>query len=68
MHTSRNQVHRILDERDAGITLRMLFRLASALDLSLRLALGSQPPGRARGRSKRKQPAPDGRRSSRAAA
>jgi len=52
MHTSRNQVHRILDERDAGITLRMLFRLASALDLSLRLALGSQPLRRPRGRSK----------------
>jgi transcriptional regulator with XRE-family HTH domain len=58
MHTSRNQVHRILDERDAGITLKMLFRLASALDLSLRLALGSQPPAPARGRSSKRRSAP----------
>ena len=37
MRTSRNQVHRILDQEDAGITLKMLFRLSQALDLPLRL-------------------------------
>lgn len=37
MHTSRNQVHRILDEKDAGITLKMLFRLAEALEMPLRI-------------------------------
>jgi len=38
MHTSRNQILRILDKEDAGITLKMLFRLSRALDLPLRLA------------------------------
>jgi transcriptional regulator with XRE-family HTH domain len=38
MHTSRNQILRILDKEDAGITLKMLFRLSQALDLPLRLA------------------------------
>jgi antitoxin HicB len=37
MQTSRNQIHRILDERDAGITLKMLFRLAGALGMPLRV-------------------------------
>jgi antitoxin HicB len=41
MHTSRNQVHRILDERDAGITLKVLLRLAQALGMPLRLGFGS---------------------------
>jgi transcriptional regulator with XRE-family HTH domain len=57
MGTSRNQVHRILDEGDAGITLKMLFRLAGALGMPLRLGFG--PPaaeGRRQGR------APKGRR------
>jgi hypothetical protein len=35
----------------------MLFRLASALDLSLRLAFGTQPAARARDRSRRRQAA-----------
>src|SRR5207244_6958100 len=26
MHTSRNQIHRVLDQQDAGITLRVLLR------------------------------------------
>jgi antitoxin HicB len=42
MGTSRNQIHRILDEADAGITLKMLFRLAGALGVPLRLGFG--PP------------------------
>jgi antitoxin HicB len=50
MHTSRNQIHRILDEGDAGITLKMLFRLARALGMPLQVGFG--PPaseGRRRG-------------------
>ncbi len=53
MRTSRNQVHRILDQEDAGITLKMLFRLSQALDLPLRLgfeipeATAKAPPRRA---------------------
>ncbi|MFI5298861.1 MAG: Fis family transcriptional regulator [Polyangiales bacterium] len=38
MRTSRNQILRILDKDDAGITLKMLFRLSEAIDLPLRLA------------------------------
>jgi antitoxin HicB len=52
MGTSRNQIHRILDEADAGITLKMLFRLAGALGVPLRLGFG--PPAvqpRKRGRT-----------------
>jgi len=41
MRTSRNQVHRILDGQDAGITLKMLFRLAQALDVPLVVELGT---------------------------
>jgi transcriptional regulator with XRE-family HTH domain len=41
MRTSRNQVHRILDQEDAGITLKMLFRLAQALQLPLIVTLGT---------------------------
>lgn len=53
MHTSRNQVLRCLDQDDAGITLKMLFRLSRALDVPLRLAFDeriakSPPPGRKR--------------------
>jgi transcriptional regulator with XRE-family HTH domain len=48
MHTSRNQVHRILDERDAGITLKVLFRLADALDMPLRLGFGAPAPSKVR--------------------
>ena len=40
MRTSRNQIHRILDREDAGITLKMLFRLAEALALPLVVVLG----------------------------
>jgi len=39
MHTSRNQVLRCLDQDDAGITLKMLFRLARALEAPLRVNL-----------------------------
>ena len=31
MRTSRNQIHRILDQEDAGITLKMLLRVAGVL-------------------------------------
>ena len=37
MHTSRNQVLRCLDRDDAGITLKMLFRLSRALETPLRV-------------------------------
>ena len=37
MHTSRNQIHRILDQGDAGITLKMLFRLGEALGVPLKV-------------------------------
>jgi antitoxin HicB len=50
MHTSRNQIHRILDEADAGITLKMLFRLASALGMPLRV--GFAPPASEGGRER----------------
>ena len=52
MGTSRNQIHRILDEGDAGITLKMLFRLAGALGVPLRLGFGPPEP-RKRGRAPR---------------
>lgn len=38
MGTSRNQVHRVLDQHDAGITLKVLFRLSKALQMPLRVA------------------------------
>jgi antitoxin HicB len=50
MRTSRNQIHRILDEEDAGITLKMLFRLAEALGMPLRLGFGP-PRGSERNRT-----------------
>jgi transcriptional regulator with XRE-family HTH domain len=47
MGTSRNQVHRMLDEHDAGITLKVLFRLSKALQMPLRVAFDdSSPKGR----------------------
>lgn len=55
MRTSRNQVHRILDEQDAGITLKMLFRLAQALSLPLVVALGAR---RESGEAPKRRPAP----------
>jgi antitoxin HicB len=42
MRTSRNQIHRILDRDDAGITLKMLLRLSQALRLPLRVTF--EPP------------------------
>lgn len=39
MRTSRNQVLRCLDQDDAGITLKMLFRLARALEAPLQVDL-----------------------------
>jgi antitoxin HicB len=59
MHTSRNQIHRVLDDEDAGITLKVLFRLAAALDMPLRIAFGvpssaqAQRGHGARGRKRR---------------
>jgi antitoxin HicB len=51
MGTSRNQIHRILDETDAGITLKMLFRLAGALGMPLRLRFGPPVQPSKRGRT-----------------
>jgi hypothetical protein len=48
MHTSRNQILRILDKEDAGITLKMLFRLSLALDLPLRVAFDRPKAARRR--------------------
>jgi transcriptional regulator with XRE-family HTH domain len=53
MGTSRNQIRRILDERDAGITLKMLFRLASALGMPLRIEFGDPGAVKAKGRGRR---------------
>ena len=53
MGTSRNQIHRILDTEDAGITLKMLFRLAEALELPLTVSLGMTAERIAKGRQKR---------------
>lgn len=55
MGTSRNQIHRILDERDAGITLKMLFRLASALGMPLRIGFGA--PGAVKAKARRRRAA-----------
>ena len=46
MGTSRNQVHRMLDEDDAGITLKVLFRLSKALQMPLRVAFDEAPVSR----------------------
>ncbi len=48
MGTSRNQVHRVLDQDDAGITLKVLFRLSKALQMPLRLAFDEAPTPRRR--------------------
>jgi len=56
MHTSRNQVHRILDERDAGITLKVLFRLADALGMPLRVGFASPAPSKLRARPRNAPP------------
>jgi transcriptional regulator with XRE-family HTH domain len=59
MGTSRNQIHRILDKEDAGITLKVLFRLAAALELPLQVGFvspgqrGRQPRRAAKGRQPR---------------
>jgi transcriptional regulator with XRE-family HTH domain len=43
MRTSRNQILRVLDEKDAGITLKMLFRVSKALELPLVVAFDAPP-------------------------
>lgn len=43
MGTSRNQVLRVLDGEDAGITLKMLFRLSRALGMPLHVSFASPP-------------------------
>lgn len=73
MRTSRNQVHRILDERDEGITLKMLFRLAGALELPLRIGLGAPASTRPRGgksarKARKTRPPHGGRRAARSRA
>jgi antitoxin HicB len=45
MHTSRKQIDRILDEDDAGITLKVLFRLARALEMPLQVGFGAPRSG-----------------------
>jgi antitoxin HicB len=63
MGTSRNQIHRILDGEDAGITLRMLFRLAEVLGMSLRVGFGPPAPkGSGQGRTRERQAARSARR------
>jgi antitoxin HicB len=42
MGTKRNQIYRILDGQDDGITLKMLFRLSTVLGMPLHLRF-SQP-------------------------
>jgi len=37
MGTSRNQVLRVLDPKDTGITMKTLFRVARVLDLTLQV-------------------------------
>jgi antitoxin HicB len=62
MGTSRNQIHRILDADDAGITLKMLFRLATVLGMPLRVGFG--PPTSNighQGRTRKRQHARSGR-------
>jgi plasmid maintenance system antidote protein VapI len=58
MHTSRNQVLRCLDPGDAGITLKMLFRLARALEAPLRLDLRAAAGAPLNARRGRTKPAP----------
>jgi antitoxin HicB len=48
MHTSRKQIDRILDEDDAGITLKVLFRLARALEMPLQVGFGAPRSSRPR--------------------
>jgi transcriptional regulator with XRE-family HTH domain len=48
MGTSRNQVHRVLDQADAGITLKVLFRLSKALRMPLRVEFEEVPSARGR--------------------
>jgi antitoxin HicB len=54
MGTSRNQVHRVLDQDDAGITLKVLFRLSKALQMPLRVAFDDTPAKSRRGPRQRK--------------
>jgi hypothetical protein len=49
MGTSRNQIYRILDGQDVGITLKVLYRLSAVLGMPLQL--GFMPPSRGRGRA-----------------
>jgi antitoxin HicB len=49
MGTSRSQVHRILNEDDTGVTLRVLLRLADVLGMKLQIGL---EPSASRGRSR----------------
>lgn len=55
MRANPTQVHRILDREDAEITLKMLFRLAHALNVPLLVELGEQ---RQKGRHPARRPAP----------
>lgn len=49
MGASRNQVHRVLDEDDAGTTLKVLFRLSHARQMPLRVACDEAPDSAAGG-------------------
>jgi plasmid maintenance system antidote protein VapI len=55
MRTSRNQVLRCLDQDDAGITLKMLFRLSRALEAPLQVDL-RVPKRSASARTRRSRP------------
>jgi len=51
MGTSRSQVHRILNEDDTGVTLRVLLRLAEVLGMKLQIGLEPSDPKRGRPRA-----------------
>jgi plasmid maintenance system antidote protein VapI len=48
MKTSRAQLLRVLDEGDAGVTLRTLFRLSRVLEMPLKLSFDAPVRARAR--------------------
>ena len=56
MRTSRNQIRRVLDQKDGGITLKMLFRLAQALEMPLRVGFDPPPRRRAPSRPRTRRP------------
>lgn len=66
MHTSRNQIHRILDQGDAGMTLKMLFRLGEALGVPVTVGRGAPRAACRQAPRKGARSVPSQRRSARA--